>query len=186
MATGDKLVTLAGLKAAYDNGVHIDGQTLTTAQQAQARANIGAQDIMVEAIVPDTSGHYLRVESGQTSVTMQDGAPVLTSAINTYNCYVVPCAEGEYFTFTGKRQGNSSPGYVFLDDSGNILAQCNSATAIPESIIAAPAGSTMLYFLKTTNGSAADNALWRGMTPAGLKQYVDDQIAGVMLAIASL
>ena len=140
----------------------------------------------LEALETDTSSHYLRVEDEQTSVTMQNGAPELTSASNVYQCCVVSCTEGEIFTFTGKRQGTSSPGYVFLDDSGNILGQYNSSTELPETIVTAPAGSTMLYFLKTTNGNAENNAMWRGITQAAMMQYVDDQIASAMLAIALL
>lgn len=158
-------------------------QTPTDAQRAQARANIGAQGILVEAIETDTSGCYLRVESGQTSVTMQDGAPALTSATNTYKCCVVPCAEGEFFTFTGARNGQSSPGYIFLDDSGNILGQYNNAAAIPETLLTAPAGSAMLYFLRTSSGNAANNAMWRGVTPAAMKNYIDAQIADLAARI---
>ena len=164
--------------------VSYTAQTPTAAQRAQARENIGAQSL--EALETDTSSHYLRVEDEQTSVTMQNGAPELTSASNVYQCCVVSCTEGEIFTFTGKRQGTSSPGYVFLDDSGNILGQYNSSTELPETIVTAPAGSTMLYFLKTTNGNAENNAMWRGITQAAMMQYVDDQIASAMLAIALL
>ena len=86
MATGDKLVTLAGLKAAYDNGVHIDGQTLTLAQQAQARANIGAADEVkalltaddipdtVQEITFDSSGNVAQIthkKRTDTSVTVR-------------------------------------------------------------------------------------------------------------------
>ena len=132
-----------------------DGQSLTEAEKARARANIGAAgggDLAAAtgcAPLPKTPDRYIALNGGTADVN----APVTSATGFAYS--LVRCAEGDKFTVNAV--GGASPrAWGFVSESGSVLAKAEDSVTCKGLILTAPADA--YWFVVNDKGGNASFA----------------------------
>ena len=134
MATGDKLVTLDGLKASHDF-------------LAKTQMQTGLMQIPFAHV-----GYYIITNTNPVSLT-----PVASTQY--FDCTTVPCAPGDKFTVSGSGNARSSV-WTFLDSNNAVLTQ-EAELSINDKIITAPANAVLLV-LNNRKYETPDAVSWYG------------------------
>lgn len=133
-----------------NNTVHVnEAQTLTTAQKDQARDNIEAaseEDVteLKSAIDGITGCSPLPITREKYYLNTSAQTVNLTQFIyhQDFNCYVIPCTEGEAFTINAL--GGSAPlAWVFAQSDGVILERTKAAD-VSDYVVVAPTNAAWL------------------------------------------
>lgn len=130
MATGDKLVTLDGLKAVYDKVDGDVGGLKSAITDNTGTTQIQFSDPALKQYI-NTSGSTVSWDTPSTSSTTQ------------YKWAVVECNPGDVFTITG--HGGSSPRlWAFADSSKNILDKSAAGATGNKLVLTAPTSAKYL------------------------------------------
>lgn len=144
MAQGDKLVTLDGLKAVYqDVNGNIDG----------IKSALNNNNNVIFPSDWTESAYYTLSDSNNTI----DIASPKTTGASAYRCMAVPCKEGDVFWVTVTGSGTARP-YAFLSSASgtnNIIKRpASTDTALANRKITAPHGTAYAIFNANKNYTA--------------------------------
>lgn len=189
--SGTEVPDLTALQAAYNaamgavaevdealenlpDAVLYEAQTLTDAQQAQARKNISVPAETAELLaMPATSGYL---------VTSGDTVDVTDVQSGTGYFYAVEsCAPGDKFTVRGSVPRSGSGYLVFIDESGNKL-HSEQGHASSFAIVTAPAGTNRVIRQYRTSGTSAGNIWYSGATISARLDALEAAVAALQPA----
>ncbi len=170
MATADKLVNLADLKAAYDTTVRHDAaQTLTLAQQRTARGNIGAADAGVTGQIINPLTYW--GDDGSVNLS----GHTLTRAGGDVYTFNSPSATGDVYFRIGGTLGVTSQS----NNAAGWSAEIDLLEGVPYTLTITPisgtiTGSTNAYVRVFVEGSgvAAADALAQVNTRGGSVTFI--------------
>ncbi len=163
--------------AAASHAVRYDAaQSLTDAQKAQGRTNIGAAsagdvDDLKGAITDITGNEQISDWVGNKKYIDLSGASVnvsspYTSSTSNCRCMLVEATEGDIFTVT-VTGGTKSRAYGFIDANGLILDKTASGVTLTEEVIAAPEDTAYL----AVNDTSLAGSVYSGYL---VKKYASD------------
>jgi len=160
-----------------------EAQTLTAAQQAQARANIGAGDAEDVADLESAFDNVIR-----NNVLFEDGSETLSGTKYVYkDIYTLSNVDVSktYTLYVQNVTGATSSSYTymrFLDADDGLISQRSTGSEIPSVLsVAPPAGTAKIVFRLYASGADAlqGDAVYTGIkiyTGTGINYVLNDSI----------